>query len=71
MPVAFKKLTILALALCATGSLSLAGPNPAVPAETAQVAFLVGEWDCRTRFSALDGYFPRDRRKLLALAQGP
>jgi hypothetical protein len=49
--------TILVLWSCLlfVGSAYAEGPNPAAPPETAQFAFLVGEWSCTTRFMAPDG----------------
>lgn len=34
---------------------SFGSQHPDAPAETAQFAFLVGEWDCKTRFLGQDG----------------
>jgi hypothetical protein len=34
---------------------AISGPHPGAPAETAQFAFLVGDWECDTRFLKPDG----------------
>ena len=33
------------------------GPNSDAPPETTQFAFIIGEWDCKTRFMAPDSTF--------------
>lgn len=33
------------------------GPHPDAPAELSQYAFIVGDWDCKTRFMGPDGSF--------------
>jgi hypothetical protein len=42
-------------ALSASGGCGFGRLNPGAPAETAQFAFLVGEWHCETRFMRPDG----------------
>lgn len=36
-------------------------PNPKAPEQTAQFAFLVGDWDCKTRFMGADGTYNEGR----------
>lgn len=52
--------TTLAVAVLAAGGPATdasvtKGPHPDAPAETSQFAFLIGTWDCTTRFMAPDG----------------
>lgn len=48
--------TLIGILLLALATPALAGgPNPAAPEETAQFAFIVGEWNCITRFMKPDG----------------
>lgn len=46
-------ITLGALLLCAGAAPE--GPNPAAPRETSQFGFLIGTWDCTTRFRQADG----------------
>lgn len=45
-------LLAFALGLALTAA---AGPNPKAPKETAQYAFIIGTWDCKTRFMNAEG----------------
>lgn len=54
--------TVIAVAASAiTLSAGASDPNPAAPPETSQYAFMIGEWECTTRFMGPDGTYNEGR----------
>ena len=49
-------LVLFVMAIPALAGSARTEPHPDAPEQTAQYAFLIGSWDCTTRFLSADGY---------------